>query len=67
MKVICIKNCNDSGYLFNLEIGKIYDVNDIINSDNYRVFRTRYKYYPKYLFKTLSEIRNEKIDKLLEE
>lgn len=65
MKVECIKNYNNSGYLFDLEIGKIYDANEITNCDNYEIYKKRYKYYPKKCFKTLSEIRNAKIDKLL--
>jgi hypothetical protein len=64
MKVVCIDNDNDWFYL---TIGKVYEViivsdfgyiliNDISIKCNYR----------KEYFKTLSEIRNEKIDKLLD-
>jgi hypothetical protein len=62
MKIKCI---NDGGWEY-LTIGKIYEVFYIdkyyykINNDN------GYKHwYSKDWFKTLSEIRNDKIDKLL--
>ena len=63
MKVKCINSI-----IWYLTIGKIYDVIKIDSADNYywiindsdRLFN-----YPKKHFKLLSEIRNEKIDKLL--
>ena len=64
MKVKCLNN----GYSDNLTIGKTYEVinkficyYDIVNDKNI-VFE-----YPLKWFKPLSEIRNEKIDKLLAE
>jgi hypothetical protein len=64
MKVKCI---NNDDYSYYLTIGKIYDV-IYFNSIGYKIFNdVDYSgLYPKKLFKSLSEIRNEKIDKLLE-
>jgi hypothetical protein len=63
MRVKCLKNnCTW------LTIGKIYDV---IKEDEFCYWITddigRYDWYPMNLFKSLSEIRNEKINKLLDE
>ena len=63
MKVKCIinKGCND------LTIGKTYEVIDEI-ANKYLINDDRDRWpYPKYWFKPLSDIRNEKIDKLLAE
>ena len=61
MKVKCIDN---NGYVL-LTIGKTYDV--ISYHDDHIIIRCYdYPYYcPTKCFKSLSEIRNEKIDKLL--
>ena len=61
MKVKCI----DIGYWVFLTIDKIYDV---IKYDYYIIDDSGNKWrYPKELFKTLSEMRNDKINKLLED
>jgi hypothetical protein len=64
MKIKCIKN---DGWL-DLTLGKIYDVIFIYNDGDYDIINDNdYEwYYPKECFKPLYEIRNEKIDKLLE-
>ena len=62
MKVKCI---NSNGYW--LTIDNIYDV--IKDGYNYYLLRDNQNYkwwYPKEYFKLLSEVRNEKINKLLE-
>jgi hypothetical protein len=69
MKVKCIDNTNPYGVKYiNITIGKIYNVFKkdphyywIMNDGNCDEIS-----YPKKCFKLLSEIRNEKIDKLLE-
>ena len=63
--VKCIKN-NDWS---NLTIGKTYEVIHTLSNGDYRImdnYGINY-IYPKGLFKTLAEIRNDKIDKLLGE
>jgi hypothetical protein len=64
MKVVCI---NNKGFT-NLTISKTYEA--IVEDDYcYRIisdYGNEYR-YPKSYFKSLSEIRNEKIDKLLAE
>jgi hypothetical protein len=64
MKVKCIDNNGWS----ELTIGKIYNIIDIDNDNDYWLINDNgYEcWYSEYLFKLLSEIRNEKIDKLLE-
>ena len=62
MKVVCISN-----KCMTIEVGETYDV---INEDDYR-YEIINDYgvkcwREKEMFKSLSEIRNEKIDKLLE-
>ena len=64
MKVKCIGNVGES----NLTIGKTYEVTRkdenlywIINDKGIE------DWYPKELFKTLAEMRNDKINKLLED
>jgi hypothetical protein len=80
MKVVCINNTN---YTNHLTIDKTYEVINIIdnNISLYLIINdTAYEYlyliindngyeylYPEYLFKSLSEYRIEKINKLLEE
>ena len=65
MRVICIYKKSQAG----LTIGKIY--NAIEDVDIYHIINDYNEYtssqYPKEWFKTSSEIRNEKIDKLLAE
>jgi hypothetical protein len=63
MKVKCIIN---NGYW--ITFGEIYEVIHIYPNGNYIIIINNrgYKWkYPKKYFKTLSEIRNEKINKLL--
>jgi hypothetical protein len=78
MKVKCICNKN---YEEELTINRLYDIINCMKDDNdeyeksyYEKIRKSYLikddnnhifYYPKSCFKLLSEIRNEKIDKLL--
>ena len=63
MKIVCIKKNN---YHFNITISKTYDV---IEEEDYGYIiindRGIKDWFPKYIFKLLSEIRNEIIDKLL--
>jgi hypothetical protein len=63
MNVVCIKN---KGYEHRLTIGKNYDV---IEDDRYNYWIIDNIGYnircPKYWFNLLSEIRNDKINKLL--
>ena len=64
MNVVCIKNkC-----YFNLTLGKLYDIIVLDIFDNYLLIDDKgfSSWYPKKYFKPLSEIRNEKIDKLLD-
>jgi hypothetical protein len=64
MKVKCIDN---KGWKTWLTIDKIYEVIDIDDDNYYIKDDNGYEFwYPKEWFKLLSEIRNEKIDKLLE-
>lgn len=62
MNVVCKENINGQ---FSITIGKSYEV--IIDKYAYKIMddNDEYKYYPKEMFKSLSEIRNEKINKLL--
>jgi hypothetical protein len=65
MKVKCI---NNNGFS-NLTIGKIYEVFEIDDDGYYYIIddnKNEVWWYPKGYFKSLYEIRNEKIDKLLE-
>lgn len=63
MKVKCI---DSHGYSF-ITIGKTYDVINIVDGWYYIINNNDYKdCYEKERFKTPAEIRNEKIDKLLE-
>jgi hypothetical protein len=59
MKVKCI----NKGIWLSLTIGKTYDVIEYDYDGYYKMDNE--KWYPKSWFKSLSEIRNEKIDKLL--
>jgi hypothetical protein len=63
MKVKCINN----NYWKYLTIGKTYDVIHINYNGDYIIMDDDNDklWYPKEFFKPLSEIRNEKIDKLL--
>lgn len=62
MNVVCKENINGQ---LSITIGKSYEV--IIDKYAYKIMddNDEYKYYPKEMFKSLSEIRNEKINKLL--
>ena len=66
MKAICVKKRDWS----NLTIGKTYNVIRVDCEDDvdyYGIIDDGYKvWYEKEYFKPLSEIRNERIDKLLE-
>jgi hypothetical protein len=63
MKVVCINNIGQPY----LTINKAYEI-VTINGLYYKIISVNgYKHwYPKEYFKPLSEIRNDKIDKLLE-
>jgi hypothetical protein len=65
MKMKCI---NKYSWL-NLTIGKIYDIINYNNDGGYIIINDNgYEFwYPKSWFKPLFEIRNEKINKLLNE
>ena len=65
MKVECINNYNNH---YDLTIGKTYEVFDEDNKKTryWIIDDTGYGYwFPKECFKTLSELRNETINKLL--
>jgi hypothetical protein len=62
MKIKCINN-KDEYWEYYLTLDKTYEVIEI-NDDNYYIINYK-NYYLKEWFKPLSEIRNEKIDKLL--
>ena len=65
MKIKCI----DNDRRINLTIGKTYEIISINTYDNYLIIddADHEDWYRKKLFKSLSEIRAEKIDKLLAE
>ena len=68
MKVVCIKNDNFIyGCYCDLTIGETYYIIDISINGNYQIIDdTGYKhYFYKEWFKTVSELRNDKINKLL--
>lgn len=64
MKIVCIDKKKLKKYL---AIDKIYDVIKINNDGNYLILNDLgyQSWFPKSWFKPLSEIRNERIDKLL--
>ena len=65
MKVKCIDNWK-GGYL--ITIGKMYDVIEVDNYNDYKIANDigHELWYEKELFKpAISEMRNDKIDKLL--
>ena len=64
MTVKCI---DTMGYKY-LTMGKTYEVVSIDADGDYYIINDECDdlWYPKYLFKTLSEMRNETINKLLE-
>ena len=64
MEVVCIDN--ERGWWKNITIGKVYDVL-IIRNDSYEIYNDNKNNisYSKDLFKTIPEIRNEKIERLL--
>jgi hypothetical protein len=66
MKVVCINNNN--GWEKWLTIGKTYDIITINEYGDYIIIddNNHEDWYPNEWFKPLSEIRNEKINKLLE-
>jgi hypothetical protein len=65
MKIKCI---NNNGFKKSLTVSKTYEVIYIYNDGDYEIIDDKGNefWYPKDYFKTLYEIRNEKIDKLLE-
>jgi hypothetical protein len=67
MKVVCI---NDNDGWCNLTIGKTYEVYEVIKIYEPRAYaiindENIEEWFPKQWFKTVSEIRNDKIDRLL--
>ena len=67
MKVLYICDYDWEG---NFTLGKIYDVIDYDTDGSYTIiddYGMKYNGYPDEWFKSLSEIRNEKIDRLLDE
>ena len=62
MKVVCIKNNK-----YDLTINKTYEVIRLDFIGDYIIIDDNCKknWYPKSIFKTISKIRNEKIDRLL--
>ena len=68
MKVVCIDNIK-YGVEYRLTIGKIYEVIRSSDDGNSYIIKNDVEYdtwYWEDLFKKIAEIRNEKIDKLLE-
>ena len=64
MRIVCKNNGDD---YWDITIGKTYDV--IEEYKYYKIINDSGKeeWFVKYWFKPLSEVRNEKIDKLLED
>ena len=65
MKIKCIAN-----YVNYITVGKTYDVIYIFSNGDYGIIDDKGNqdwYYPKSYFKPVSEIRNETINKLLED
>lgn len=77
MKVVCIGNKEERVYFgdksvahYNLTIGKIYDADVSLSNDRYIILINDTFFtstYPTYLFKSLDDIRDEKIKELLYE
>lgn len=71
MKVKCINNRYEynNWKFISLTIGKIYDVFEIIRDCEYLIINDHNmeSSYPKECFTSLSEIRNDTINKLLED
>ena len=67
MKVKCINNKDKFGDIYLLTISKTYDVIYVDENGDYSIIDDKgfNWYYPRDWFKKLSEIRNEKIDRLL--
>ena len=66
MKIVCI---NKNGYNGDITIGKTYEVIHINDYGDYIIINDKgdKNWYPKDRFKSLSEIRADKINKLLED
>ena len=75
MRIVCIDNYED---YYNITIGKTYDVIDILISEDLYSYEIRHEYaikdndnlrayLPEHCFISISEYRNDKIDKLLAE
>lgn len=77
MKLICVDNRinksdlvdfdNYKNYYYNLTIGKSYEVDGIVNKELVKLNDDlgHVRYFPKDCFKTLDEIRDEKINIIL--
>jgi hypothetical protein len=68
MKIVCIENCDRyNNHLYNLTIGKTYDAIDVDDYIDYLIVNDsdNITFYDTFLFKSPSEYRNMKIDKLL--
>ena len=65
MKVKCIGNVGES----NLTIGKTYEVIHIFQDSGYMINDDKFEknLFSKFMFKPLSEYRNDTINKLLED
>ena len=65
MKIICISDSYSKGYL---TIGKIYNSSKELGSNYHIIFDNgREGYVSEYFFKVLSEVREEKLNKIFDE
>lgn len=68
MKVVCINNIDDNDDIeYNMIVGKTYEVSYIYPDGDYIIINDKgnQTWYHKEYFKTLTEYRNDTINKLL--
>jgi hypothetical protein len=68
MKVVCVKNINEEGEKLSLTLGKVYFTKSSMNNTTLDVINDKgiIITYLSDRFKDLSEVRSERIDKILE-
>ena len=68
-KVICIENHSNGGWLSkndSVTKGQVYEVTDTLIKDRIRVREKGNSYYPKELFITLQQWREQQLDKIIQ-